>query len=344
MEPLKAFIVGELYAHEDIYRTLQVGNAGGVRPCISSDGTVRRVVLMTSEIASRTISENPYHDRVEGDILVYTAAGREGQQRMVGINRRLFDQSISPYPIYGFTNIGSRRDKNLGPRRWRFLGLLQYLRNFTEAQPDARAENREAQVFELFIHRDPLQVPVAHDRELSMQQSATPYEESSTEETDREIALPLPTSISELALIDEKIRIEGIRRALLNIQPEKFEHVVKDTLNATGFERATVTRFSADGGIDVNAYAGPMLWPYRNCLLQVQAKRWIHTVGRREVAELRGSLQLHAQGAIVTTSFFTKAAIIEAAENTKKPIVLVNGIEFATVLARLGREVTDFAV
>jgi hypothetical protein len=47
-------------------------------------------------------------------------------------------------------------------------------------------------------------------------------------------------------------------------------------------------------------------------------------------------MQPYAQGAVVTTSFFTKAAILEASEATKKPIVLVNGLEFATVLARLG--------
>ena len=69
----------------------------------------------------------------------------------------------------------------------------------------------------------------------------------------------------------------------------------------------------------------------------MQAKRWLHSVGRREVAELRGSLQPYAHGAVVTTSFFTKAAILEAAEAAKKPIVLVNGLEFAAVLSRLGQ-------
>jgi restriction endonuclease Mrr len=124
---------------------------------------------------------------------------------------------------------------------------------------------------------------------------------------------------------------------LLAVSPERFEHVVKDALNSTGFERVTVTRFTGDGGVDVNAFAGPTLWPYQNGLLQVQAKRWLHTVGRREVAELRGSLQPYAQGALVTTSFFTKAALAEASEVTKKPIVLINGLEFAEVLWRLGQ-------
>lgn len=342
MEATPVFTIDELYTHEEVYRGLQVGNAGGIRPCVSKDGTVRRLVLMTSEATGRAASENPYHDRVEGDVLVYTAAGLAGQQRLAGSNRRLLEQVTYAYPIYGFTNIGSRRNKALGNRRWRFLGLLQYLRTFTEAQTDIRAEHREVQVFELFIHRDPLLVPVEHDQELSRQLCATPYEATCSEQDERTIAPPDTSTKFGIDQVEQGLRVEGIRRALLTLHPEKFEYVVKDALAATGFVEAVVTRYSADGGIDVTAHAGPLLWPFRNGLLQVQAKRWIHTVGRREVAELRGSLQLHAQGAIVTTSFFTKAAIIEAAEAAKKPIVLVNGIEFATVLARLGRLETDF--
>lgn len=342
MEAITVFTIGQLYTHEEVYRSLEIGNAGGIRPCIGKDGMVRRLVLMTSEVTGRAASENPYHDRVEGDVLVYTAAGREGQQRLAGSNRRLLDQVAFAYPIYGFTNIGSRRDKALGTRRWRFLGLLQYLRNFTEAQPDIRAEHREVQVFELFIHRDPPHVSVEHDQELSRQLCATPYQATSLEEDERAIVLPETSAKLGIDQVEQGLRVEGIRRALLTLHPEKFEYVVKDALAASGFEQTAVTRYSADGGIDVNAYAGPLLWAFRNGLLQVQAKRWIHTVGRREVAELRGSLQLHAQGAIVTTSFFTKAAIIEAAEATKKPIVLVNGVEFATILDLLGRREADF--
>jgi HJR/Mrr/RecB family endonuclease len=342
MNPVTVFTIGELYTHEEVYRSLQVGNAGGIRPCINPDGSVRRLVLMTAEATGRTASENPYHDRVEGDVLVYTAAGREGQQRLAGSNRRLLDQVSVPYPIYGFVNIGSRRDKALGQRRWRFLGLLQYLRSFTEAQPDIRAAHREAQVFELFIHRDPASVPIAHDYALSVRLCAMPYAATAAEEAERSIARPESIGTTDTTHAGHLQQVEAIRRALLTLHPERFEHVVKDALAATGFTQASVTRYSADGGIDINAYAGAHLWPYRDSLLQVQAKRWLHTVGRREVAELRGSLQLHAHGAIVTTSFFTKAAIIEAAEAAKKPIVLVNGVEFAGVLARLGHTENDF--
>jgi hypothetical protein len=59
------------------------------------------------------------------------------------------------------------------------------------------------------------------------------------------------------------------------------------TLLAKGFHRATVTRFRQDGGIDVKAYAGPGMWAIKDLLIQTQAKRWLHTVGRKDVAELR---------------------------------------------------------
>lgn len=336
MGAAEAFRVGETYTHDEVYRGLKVGNAGGIRPCLDDDGRIRRLVVMTSEASGRVLRENPYHDRVEGDVLVYTAAGREGEQDFSGINRRLLDQHHTPFPIYGFTNIGSRRDMELGPRRWRFLGLLQLLRHSSETQVDARSKPRQALLFELFIHKKPLEVQPEEDREIFAQVYSEAGGDVASDERERNVDISHSIQTPLAAPLDANIA-EGIRRSLLGINPERFEHVVKEALTATGFARVTVTRFTADGGIDVNAFAGPLLWPYRDGLVQVQAKRWMHTVGRREVAELRGSLQPHAQGAVVTTSFFSKAAITEASEATKKPIVLINGLEFAAILDRLGK-------
>jgi hypothetical protein len=61
-----AFRVGEKYTHEEVYRGLEVGNAGGIRPCIGKGGELRRLVVMTSVPTARIASENPYYDRVEG--------------------------------------------------------------------------------------------------------------------------------------------------------------------------------------------------------------------------------------------------------------------------------------
>jgi len=71
---------------------------------------------------------------------------------------------------------------------------------------------------------------------------------------------------------------------------------------------------------------------WKDTLVQVQAKRWLHLVGRREGAELRGSLQPFARGAVVTTSHFSKAAINEAREEGKNPIVLIDGFRLSRVV------------
>jgi hypothetical protein len=117
-------IVGQLYSNEDIFRALKVSNAGGIRPLLQ-DNSVRRVAIMTSVQGFHAAAENPYHDRFEGGILTYTAAGKTGQQTLAGMNSRLIGQRQQSFPIHGFVQVASRRDKSVGPERWRYLGLLQ---------------------------------------------------------------------------------------------------------------------------------------------------------------------------------------------------------------------------
>lgn len=330
------FRVGELYSHEEVYTRLGVGNAGGIRPSLGKNGEVRRLLLMTSDASTKVQKENPYHDRIEEDVLVYTAAGREGKQEFSGVNQRLLDQAERPFPIYGFCNIGSRRDARLGQRRWRFLGLLQYMRHFRESQIDVRGQRRDSVVFELLIHSEPALVPVEHDAEISAAVCASARESGRWDAAEREVrGEPGKRTLGEV-LVDAA-EIESKRRMLLGLSPAEFEHAVKDALEGTGFVNSAVTRFTADGGIDVNASAGPALWPIRGCVLQIQAKRWRHTVGRREVAELRGSLRPYARGAIVTTSFFSAGAISEATGDGKVPVTLIDGMDFSEILLRSGR-------
>jgi len=89
-------------------------------------------------------------------------------------------------------------------------------------------------------------------------------------------------------------RIEQVRGRLLAMTPKNFEFFVKDLLLHCGFTDVCVTRFSADGGGDVNAKAGGRFWMFVNTQVLL-AKRWLHSAGRKEVAELRGSLQPFAR-------------------------------------------------
>lgn len=132
--------------------------------------------------------------------------------------------------------------------------------------------------------------------------------------------------------VDGIERIEQVRGKLLAMEPRRFEFFVKDFLLHCGFRDVCVTKFSADGGVDVNARAGVRMWIFEGSLVQVQAKRWLHSVGRREVAELRGSLQPFAKGAVLTTSHFSKAAINEAGEEGKHPIALVDGFRLSKLV------------
>ena len=121
-------------------------------------------------------------------------------------------------------------------------------------------------------------------------------------------------------------------QASLYSEPRAFELFIKRLLQHCGFTDVHATKFSADGGVDVNARAGSAMWVLANTLIQVQAKRWLHSVGRKEVAELRDSLQPFARGAVVTTGHFSRAAINEACEEGKNPIVLVDGLRLSQVV------------
>lgn len=324
--------MGELYSSDEIQKSLKVGNAGGVRVCLTSDGIAARLVIMTSFLDAKQIKENPYHDRIEEDILVYTGAGREGDQSLGGINKRIPQQLILGFPIYCFQIIGNRRDKLIGPKRWRFLGLIEYLRHYPDSQIDAHGLIRKVWLFEFKIYRNPNIIFIKDDQLVSSNIIMNSKEKFYSTDEDREIITSKIDDDSDQKTREESEIIEALRGRLLATSPRQFEYVVKELLVKSGFERAEVTKYSQDGGIDVNAYAGRLMWPIESLLLQVQAKRWLHSVGRKEIAELRGSLQPFARGSIVTTSHFSRAAIKEANEVGKNPIVLLDGYRLATLI------------
>ncbi|MDR1804352.1 MAG: hypothetical protein LBQ94_12185, partial [Treponema sp.] len=104
------FSITARYSNEEIYKSLGVGNTGGIRIKKTPKGEIRRIVIYTSIPTARQIAENPYHDRLEGDILIYTGAGKAGEQSVTGYNARIIEQEVRQFPIYAFIQIGSRRD------------------------------------------------------------------------------------------------------------------------------------------------------------------------------------------------------------------------------------------
>ncbi len=322
---IETLVVGQLYSNEEIFNSLNVSNAGGIRVSLR-DKAVFRAVIMTSAQGVHGSGENPYHDRLEAGVLTYTAAGKLGEQTLAGINNRLIEQKTFNFPIHGFVLIASRRDRSVGPKRWKYLGLLEYVRHYPDTQLDADGKVRRVWLFEFRIH-DPEIVPLAFDAAISRDVLVASRLHAATDSDDDEI-------VDENACESRENleRIEQVRGRLLALEPKNFELFIKDLLQHCGFSDVCVTRYSADGGIDVNARAGGRIWVFENTLVQVQAKRWLHSVGRKEVAELRGSLQPFAKGAVVTTSHFSKAAINEASEVGKNPITLVDGFRLSKVV------------
>lgn len=281
-----------------------------------------RKTLITIELKAMYLSLPAQEDR----------AIKSGDQSVTGPNARIREQRTKPFPIYGFLQIASRRDPTLGSRRWRFIGLLEYLRCFRERQLDSLGEWRNAWAFELRLLGEIAFVKIDEDLALANEvlgRLPTPSED------DLEVVNPAEVSGSTSIVLEE---LEPIRRQLLAYEPREFEFVIQNLLQQSGFSNVEVTKFSQDGGIDVNAKPGLRSWPMRQVLLQLQAKRWLHTVGRKEVAELRGSLKPHSAGCIVTTSHFSRAALAEAVEPGKVPIAAIDGYELASIIQQLKLE------
>jgi len=131
--------------------------------------------------------------------------------------------------------------------------------------------------------------------------------------------------------LNRRVRTE-LRKRLLQMLPDRFEALIGELLIALGFDESTVevTRHSGDGGIDVRGVlrAGGIT----EVNAAVQVKRWKRNVQARTVRDLRGSLTVHEQGIIITTSNFSSGAQKEAQEQGKTPISLVNGEQLLDLL------------
>ena len=245
---IKEFVIEQLYSNEEIFKTLKVANAGGIRLSIQ-DKAVMRAAIMTSVQDFHITSENPYHDRLESDILTYTAAGKIGEQTLAGINNRMIEQKDFNFPIHGFVLIASRRDKSVGPKRWKYLGLLEYLRHYPDTQLDSDGKVRKVWIFEFKIHHELKTIPLDLDASISNQVLIESRKHNI--ESDDEIV-----NEGEQGQVENLEQIEQVRGKLLVMEPKKFEFFIKDLLIYTGFTEVCVTKYSADGGVDVNAKAG----------------------------------------------------------------------------------------
>lgn len=330
MNEVSAFEVGKLYTNDQIRVSLAVENLGGIRPALDGQGNIRHVALLTTaEEAGKVISENPYRDRIEGDILTYTAQGRQGDQRLSGRNKRLIEQYAVPVPFFGFINVGKQT--------YRFLGLLELLRHYQETQADTTRSLRKVWLFEFRIHSKPTIIPIDQAKVLS----ASLLEESRqrTGWSPDETAVEEVVSCSGASDTSNSPAIEIVRSKLLGLDPGSFEHFVRLVMEKRGFRDVNVTGKSGDGGIDLNGFVDETSDFFAGTHVQVQAKRWRHSVGSIEINHFRGALSTTAKGVFVTTSHYTAAAVKEARHPVKPCITLIDGLRLSTIVTQLELEV-----
>ncbi len=206
--------------------------------------------------------------------------------------------------------------------------MLEFLRQYPDTQLDAEGKIRNVWLFEFRVHDASFEIPIANDAIVSDDILTKSRLANVSNSDDDEI---ITETVGQQSYFDIE-RIEHTRIKLLAMEARDFEFFIKGLLLHCGFSDVCVTQFCGDGGIDVNARAGREHWVFEDTLVQIQAKRWLHSVGRKEVAELRGSLQAFARGALVTTSHFSKAAIREASEEGKNPIRLIDGIKLSRIV------------
>ncbi len=334
MNLVTEFRVGDLYTNDQIRFALAVENLGGIRPALNAEGNLRHVVVLTAaEDSGKLHSENPYHDRIEGDVLTYTAQGRVGNQELAGRNKRLIEQYASPVPFFGFVNVGKQT--------YRFLGLLELLRHSQEMQADRTKQLRKVWLFEFRIHPLPTIVPIEHARSLTEAILLESRRENPAAELEREVA-KLGKETDAETPVQNPVELETIRGQLIQVEPIKFEHLVKSLMERSGFRDVSTTVASGDGGIDINAFVDDANDWFAGTHVQSQVKRWRHAVGSVEINKFRGALSSTAKGVFITTSHFTRAAVVESRHQFKPCITLVDGQRLSSMVFRGKLDISKF--
>ena len=138
---------------------------------------------------------------------------------------------------------------------------------------------------------------------------------------------------AQVQRINQETRAQ-LRELLHTMPPDRFEALIMDLLLQMGFDESTVavTPYRGDGGIDVTGIYRAAGLTEVNAAVQV--KRWKGNVRAPAVTQLRGSLQVHQQGIIITTSDYSRGARKEAAASNKTRIGLINGDELIELLIK----------
>ena len=121
-----------------------------------------------------------------------------------------------------------------------------------------------------------------------------------------------------------------LKEKLHNMDPYHFEFLIGDLLQNIGYEDINVTKRSGDGGIDIKANL--TVGGITNVKTVIQVKRFRNNIPGKIITQLRGSAEVDQRGLVITTSDFTKDAILESKAPNKMPVALVNGKKLIKLL------------
>ncbi len=126
---------------------------------------------------------------------------------------------------------------------------------------------------------------------------------------------------------------DELRTQLSNINPYRFEQLVRDLLEAMGYEDVTVTKASGDYGVDVVA---TVQFGITTITEVVQVKRHQNTISRPILDQLRGALPYYKalRGTIITLGTFSSGCINAALFAGAAPIGLIDGDKLLDLLLK----------
>ncbi len=132
---------------------------------------------------------------------------------------------------------------------------------------------------------------------------------------------------SILKAVDDYIGEQRIvlKQMLSNIHPYQFEHLIRDLLEAMGYEDVIVTKEAGDKGVDV---IGTIQFGITSVKEVVQVKRTPNSsIGRPILDQLRGALVYHQaiRGTLITLGTVSKGAREGAVFPGAAPITLIDG-------------------
>ncbi len=124
-----------------------------------------------------------------------------------------------------------------------------------------------------------------------------------------------------------------LRKQLKTMHPYRFEHLVRDLLEAMGYEDVVVTKASGDYGVDVVA---TVQFGITTITEVVQVKRRQDSIQRPTLDQLRGALPYYKalRGTIITLGTFSAGCINAALYVGAAPIGLIDGEKLLDQLIR----------